>query len=190
MIRAIIFDCFGVLTADTWREFAATLPESQWQDASDIIHAYDSGFITRNEFYDGVKALTGRLPKEVESIAEGNAPKNTALLEYITALHADYKIGLLSNIATDWVRTTFLTRQEQTSFDEMVFSYQAGMAKPDPNIYRYAADKLGVAPHECVMIDDIERNCQGAREAGMQALQYETLPQLKTELSKLLANPQ
>ena len=60
MIKAIIFDCFGVLTTDLWKEFVGTLPESQRSPAYDINHAYDRGFITHEEYVEQLLKLTGR----------------------------------------------------------------------------------------------------------------------------------
>jgi len=54
MIKAVIFDCFGVLTVDLWKEFVATLPDEQKQAASDINHSYDRGELTEAEFMQQV----------------------------------------------------------------------------------------------------------------------------------------
>src|SRR5882762_4506135 len=101
MIKAIIFDCFGVLTTDKWKEFVATLPESQKQPARDLNHAYDGGFITEEEFITKIQELTGQNPGEVEKIPSSEVAKNNELLNYIEGLKPTYKIGLLSNIASN-----------------------------------------------------------------------------------------
>src|SRR5438132_11992050 len=131
MIKAIIFDCFGVLTADKWKEFVVTLPDEQRQPARDLNHAYDAGTINEDDFIDKVKELTGRNPGEVENLTEDEIGKNTQLLDYVRQLKKKYKIGLLSNVATNWVRDYFLTEEEQKLFDAMVFSFEAKVTKPD-----------------------------------------------------------
>jgi putative hydrolase of the HAD superfamily len=187
MIRAIIFDCFGVLTTDLWKEFVATLPEAQHAPARDINYAYDSGRMSREKFRTEIEALTGRLPKEVEERKGLATEKNTALLDYITQLRPKYRIGMLSNIASDWVRQEFLSAEEQKLFDAMIFSHDVGMAKPDREIFELAAERLGVTPGECVLIDDSPRHVTGAQAAGMQGIIYENLEQMKSELEGLLA---
>ena len=57
-------------------------------------------------------------------------------------------------------------------FDHLTFSHRLGIAKPDPAIYRHAAEGLGVAPGRVLFVDDREDNIRAAREAGMQAIQY------------------
>lgn len=48
-------------------------------------------------------------------------------------------------------------------------SYQMGLRKPDPAIYRYVLDALGVEGRECFFIDDRIENVDAAREAGIHA---------------------
>jgi FMN phosphatase YigB (HAD superfamily) len=63
MVKAVIFDCFGVLTTDYWKEFVATLTAEQIEPARSIIYRYDAGKIDRADFLKSVKKLTGRTPK-------------------------------------------------------------------------------------------------------------------------------
>lgn len=183
-MKAIIFDCFGVLTADVWREFLAALPEEQRESASELNRAYDAGLISMNQFTTQVTGLTGQKPPSVE---QSPLPvKNLELLSYIKQLKQDYKIGMLSNIASDWITDSFLTPVEQTLFDDMIFSHHVRLIKPDVAIFELAASQLGVDPHDCVMIDDLERNCEGARRAGMSAVLYDNLVQAKADIDGLL----
>ena len=46
------------------------------------------------------------------------------------------------------------------------------MHKPQPEIYRLAAERLGVAPEECVFVDDLRENCEGAEAVGMTAIRH------------------
>ena len=186
MIKAIIFDCFGVLTAAKWKEFVSNLPEDQKRPARDLNHAYDAGLMTEKQFIDQVKELTGRDPGEVENLTVEEIGKNKRLLDYIGVLKPNYKIGILSNVASNWVRDYFLNPEEQKLFDVMLFSYEAGTTKPDPQIYHLITEKLGVEPSECIFIDDTEPYCQAAKAVGMKAIIYENFEQMKEELEKLL----
>lgn len=186
MIKAIIFDCFGVLTADLWKEFVATLPENQKQAARDLNHALDAGMIDHKEFYAQIFNLTGSQPQQVESFLSPDIQKNQPLFEYIKELSRDYQIGLLSNISSDWVTRVFLLSEEAALFNAKIFSYQIGVTKPEERAYTAAAEKLGVETAECIMVDDSEINCQGARTAGMQAILYQDFETLKKDLKSIL----
>ena len=51
--------------------------------------------------------------------------------------------------------------------DLLVVSAEEGVQKPEPAIYERTAERLGVAPHECVFVDDVEANVEGAEQVGM-----------------------
>lgn len=188
MIKAIIFDCFGVLTADSWHEFRLSLPTAMQPQASELNQQYCRGAITKQDFLESVAKLTGKSIEQIRQVIDNEHDKNNQLLAYIASLKPQYKIGLLSNVASNWIREHFLTAKEQALFDNMIFSYEVGLTKPDPRIFDLACQRLGVQPAEAVLIDDIERYCEAARKEGMQAIQYRDFKQVTIDLSHLLAN--
>lgn len=95
---------------------------------------------------------------------------------------------MLSNVASDWVRQKLLNDEELKLFDDMVFSYEVRLAKPDPAIFRLAAERLGVAPGESVFIDDIQEFVLAANQLGFHGHHYRGLMQLQEYLDPLLRN--
>jgi putative hydrolase of the HAD superfamily len=186
MMKAVIFDCFGVLTGDIWKEFVASLPESQRASAQSLNRALDAGFISHGEFYQQIYELTGRQTKEVEGVVTSKMQKNVPLIQLIGEMSAQYKIGLLSNISSDWITTDFLSSSEADLFDEIVPSYQIGVTKPDIRAYKIVAAKLKVEPEDCLFIDDSQTNCFGAEDAGMKAILYTDFATLKNDLKSIL----
>ncbi len=185
MIKAVIFDCFGVLTADLWKEFVATLPENQREPARELNRALDRGQLELKEFTREIHHLTGREPSSVEQTINHDITKNKKMFSLISELKDHYKVGLLSNVSTDWVREVFLTAEERAMFDVILLSYEVKRIKPDPVIYHAMCQRLGVEPQECVFVDDSEGNCTGAKDVGMWAIQYHDFEQCKRELAKL-----
>jgi len=55
-------------------------------------------------------------------------------------------------------------------FDDIVVSAEVGMAKPGAEIFRLAADRLGLPPEVCVFVDDWDKNVDAARAVGMQVV--------------------
>ena len=51
--------------------------------------------------------------------------------------------------------------------DAVVLSFEAGVAKPEPGIYRTALESLGAAPEEAVFVDDQLTYCDGAGAVGI-----------------------
>jgi putative hydrolase of the HAD superfamily len=189
MIKAIIFDCFGVLTIDRWLEFCAGITDKDIrEEARSLNYLYDSGQMPLDEFLHELQELTGEDHQKLKNIfVNPAAAKNDQLLDYIKQLKPHYKIGILSNVASNWIRDSFLTDKEQALFDTMVFSYEIGAGKPDPEAYNTVLNNLNVGPEEAVLIDDLERYCDGAEAVGMHALQYENFEKMKTQLEKILA---
>jgi putative hydrolase of the HAD superfamily len=68
-------------------------------------------------------------------------------------------------------------------FDGVVISGEEGMHKPQPGIFRLGAERVGLRPEECVFVDDLRENCEGAEAVGMTAVLHRgadsTLPRLE-----------
>ena len=70
--------------------------------------------------------------------------------------------------------------------DEIVYSHECGMAKPDPRCYALVCERLGVRPEETVFIDDYAPNVEAAREAGLHAVHYADHATAMAEIERLL----
>jgi epoxide hydrolase-like predicted phosphatase len=101
------------------------------------------------------------------------------------AKEAGLRTGLLSNSwGLDYPREGW-----HELFDAVVISGEVGMRKPEPEIYRLAARRLGVEPPECVFVDDLRPNVRGAVEVGMVGVHHVTAEQTVTELEALFGVP-
>ena len=70
-------------------------------------------------------------------------------------------------------------------FDAVVISGRVGMRKPERRIFTHAADLLGLAPAQCVMVDDLPHNVRGAVGAGMVGVLHRSYPETLLELEAL-----
>lgn len=188
MIKAVIFDFFGVVSTRGLAQFRQDYvkgDETKNKRIRKLKDLLNVGRIGYDDFIDGLVKISGASRDIVLSYTEEYQP-NSDLLDYIRArLKPKYKIGIISNSGADWVEK--IIRDDKGLFDDIVLSYQTGHTKPDAKIYELSANNLGVKPRECVFIDDIERYCQGAEEVGMKAVWYRDFTSFKTELEKLLA---
>ena len=92
------------------------------------------------------------------------------------------KTAILSNIGDSVVESIEREFDWIHRFDVLVWSYQLGIAKPDPAIYRHTLDELGTRPEETLFIDDKLENVEAARALGMQAIQYSSVERLRADL--------
>lgn len=74
-------------------------------------------------------------------------------------------------------------------FDAVVISGEVGMRKPDPAIYLHTLERIGLAAHECVFVDDLEPNVLAAREMGMVAVLHTEYRRTASELEALFDRP-
>lgn len=111
---------------------------------------------------------------------------NRELVDYLPALGERCCLGLLSN-AYDDLRAMLTERWKIADlFDDMVISAEVGLLKPDRRIYELSVRRLGVQPAEAVFIDDMLVNVEGARVAGLCAIQYVNNQQVIEELEGVL----
>lgn len=74
-------------------------------------------------------------------------------------------------------------------FDHVIESSKAGIRKPDPRIYLMMCDALGVAPGQCVYLDDLGINCKPAAALGMRAIKVTGEAQALADLAEAVGIP-
>lgn len=97
-----------------------------------------------------------------------------------------YPIGLLSDtdvLHWDYIITNFPWIGEL--FSNPVLSFQIGVMKPDSRAFKAAAESVGVEPSECLFIDDLQKNIDGAKKVGMSGIRFLSAEDLTGELSAL-----
>lgn len=192
-IKVIIFDVGGVLVKEIFNpildELAVDynlnhldLKEYSWS----LFKKVNLGEIIERELFDSI-IKKFNIPIEV-SLLEERAMQLISIpevWEYVKKLRHRYKLIILSNLGKDWAKL----REEQFHisdwFDEIVWSCDIGISKPDKKIFSYVIDKFHLNPEECVFIDDKLSNIDAAKESGMNGIIYQTPQQLRQEFATL-----
>jgi putative hydrolase of the HAD superfamily len=90
------------------------------------------------------------------------------------------RTGLVSN---SWGDSGYERDRFGELFDVVIISAEVGMRKPDREIFLLAAEELDLPPEECVFVDDLLHNAEGARRVGMEAVVHRsaefTIPRLE-----------
>lgn len=100
----------------------------------------------------------------------------------LEGLAARYRLLLLSNtnaIHFEMVRDTYPLLRH---FHHLVLSYEVKAMKPHPRIFREAVARAGCRPEECFYTDDIAAYVEGARQIGIDAVQFQSAEQVQREL--------
>ena len=195
-LRAVIFDYGRVLTgppdpaayAELLRITGLTadrLDQFYWKDRN----AYDEGKLTGIGFWRQIVRNEGLNLSEpaIEELNLWDARMWTrgdqVMLDWQLAIK---RHGLLTAIVSnmgDSVHEHMVRELRWLSrFDVLVWSYQLGIAKPDPAIYRYALEKLGTQPAETLFIDDKAENVEAAVALGMKGIIFSDVTKLRTDL--------
>ncbi len=183
-VRAVVFDFGGVLWDMRWdvaRELdrAHGLPRSSVFETlyrSDTWRAIERGAgdpdAWRREAHRALEERAGRaLPPLHEEWRKSQAAieSNVAL---VMALRPGYKVSILSNADASLRQRLEHEIGIHHLFDDIVCSAEVGMAKPEPAVFDLACGRLGLAPGECVFVDDYEPNVKAAQDVGMQGVLF------------------
>ena len=198
VIRAVVFDIGGVLEITPnlgvmrhWEDRLG-LPAGGLEERMHDAWAGGSiGTVTENDVHQAVRERLGLDGRQLAAFMadlwrEYLGTPNTELIEYARQLRPRYRTGILSNSFVG------AREREQAAYgfedlvDEIVYSHEAGMSKPDPRIYALACARLDVRPQETVFLDDAEPCVAGACDAGLHAIRYQDNAQAIAEIERLL----
>jgi putative hydrolase of the HAD superfamily len=189
VIKAIIFDCFGVLSGSSFKEIYRQAGGDLSKDEGfidDVLTAANSGFITTQEMHQQVAERIKKPLEEWVVFVRNRELPNEDLLAYIKELRTSFKIAVLSNANFGVLEHKFSTEQ-LALFNVRTVSAEVGVMKPDPEIYTITAERLSVDPSECVFTDDNPHYAEAAEAVGMKSIWYQNLDQFKRELEQILS---
>jgi HAD superfamily hydrolase (TIGR01509 family) len=187
MIRGIIFDCFGVLYEGSISVLRRLCPPEKLDELNDLNKQTDYGYITTDEYIEGLAGLLGTSSDEIISLISHSHIRNQLLIDEVRHLKSKgYVLAMLSNVGNGSIERLFPGDQLTELFDVVVLSYKEHMVKPHPAIFTMTAERMGLAPGQCVMIDDLATNCEGAEVAGMISIQHTSNDTTRELLHKIL----
>lgn len=178
----VIFDFFGVLTFNmveviSYFEDRERLPRGTflraWADrrGQELFRRLELGEITQTDWNNGFAALIGVAPDNLMGRYLHDAfPAHQVLKVARQTRAAGIKTGVLSNSLGREPYDPYAGFDLHGTFDEIVFSAEHGMRKPDPAIFRLVLDKLGVPAERCLFVDDSEENLGAAHRLGITPL--------------------
>lgn len=180
-IRAVVFDIGGVLEVIDDSTFPGPVEErlglalgSFSQRVSNLPGDAVRGVVTEAELrahwqtcLDLDDAQTDELMTDFWRWYVGTL--DVALRDWFAAQRGQRLTAILSNSAPG-AREAEAHHGFEDITDDIVYSHEVGVAKPDPAVFALAGQRLGVRPHEVLFLDDVEDNVIAAREAGWHAV--------------------
>ena len=200
MTPGLLVDFGGVLTTNVFESFRAFCedegldPEAflnlfrERPEARDELRRVETGQISEQEFSARIGAMLGVAETDglVDRLFAGMEPDGEMVAAVRRAKAAGVRTGLISNSLGEgrYDRSSF-----PELFDGVVISGEVGMHKPEPEIYRLGAERVGLAPEQCVFVDDLRENCAGAEAVGMKAILHRGAEGTLQQLEELLGIP-
>lgn len=171
----------GVAPADAFKTF--------WRDP--LVLGHSRGDIGPHDFYEGVRHRF-HIDMDYKDFAAAWCDLFAPIpgMEDLFNQVADrYPVGILSDTdALHWAKAKELLPC-LSRVKKPTLSYQVGALKPDEAMYRAAVNAAHVDAGECLFIDDVQANVNGALQYGMQALLFTGVDDLRRDLKKLAVLP-
>ena len=192
----LIVDFGGVLTTSIWPAFgsfcerrglAAETVRDLFRgdpDALRLLRGLETGELDEAAFEPQFAELLGLGSSEglIDDLFADLRPDARMIDAVKAAKRAGRLTGLISN---SWGLGIY-ERAPVDIFDATVISGDVGLHKPQPEIYELACKRLGVQASDCVFVDDLRENIEGAEAVGMTGVLHrdaaETIPRLETLL--------
>lgn len=190
-MKAVLFDAAGVLTEPFSVDLVVPAVEAGADpdvlvetlypifahagDGDSMGNRLERGEVTLEEFFDslGDKAVHCRHvvdPAAPTFFGDRWAP-NVEMHAFVREVSAaGFATALVSNNVREWQGAWDRVVPPDLPFDVRVYSWEVGMRKPEPGIYRHALERLGVAAGEALFLDDFAAMADGARSVGLHAI--------------------
>ncbi len=194
-IRALILDYGGVISKpqnlDAFQEILL-MPGIDENHFVEIYYAnrknYDNGQLTGQEYWRQILQNLGLEAHEtlVNNLIQADVNSWTqiddSMLRFITANRAKVeKLAIISNMIRDTLAYIKKNFEWLNLFDGQIYSCEIGINKPDRRIFEYCLDSLEVSAHDCLFVDDSEKNVRGAKNSGMNVIHYKSFPHFLQE---------
>ena len=208
-IEAIISDFGGVLTSPLLNAFVAFQDSSgvsmqelgramaaiAKRQAANPLFELETGRMSEADFLAALGAqLTDQLGRSIELHGFGeqyfeHLHPNDGLIDYMRQLRErGYKMAICTNNVREWEPLWRAKLPVDEIFEVVVDSAFVGTRKPEARIYALTLERLGVPADAALLIDDIEPNCNAARELGLHAVWFRSTEQAIEDTEAALAD--
>ena len=186
-VRAVLLDLYDTLAWTEWPTMRAELEDRFGIGEAELLRAFT---VTRTARSIGAYGSAegdlaaildaAGVPADAALVQELNEARLKAFAENGVHLWDD-SIPTLRELRARGLRTAIVSNCDHSTrpivdelglgreTDAIVLSFEVGVAKPDPGIYRAALDALGARPDEAIFVDDQGGYCDGAQAVGIRA---------------------
>jgi putative hydrolase of the HAD superfamily len=194
-IRGLLIDWGGVLTSDVFASFSGfcelegLAPDAigrafrENDECRELMLGLETGAVAQEQFEPRVAGLLGvEAPGLIDRLFAGAEIDEQMVDAVRRARVAGIRTGLVSN---SWGTTRYPRDLLAELFDAVVISGEVGLRKPAREIYALGTERIGLAPAECVFVDDLAGNLASAAKLGMATVHHRATDDTIAELERL-----
>jgi epoxide hydrolase-like predicted phosphatase len=207
-IEAVVSDFGGVLTTPLMGSFMAlqdahgvsvehfgeAMRAAAAAEGGEIpLFKLERGEITEPEFLeilrDKLEPLLGHRPElhRFREVFFDALDPNEPMIDLMRECkRGGHRMAMLTNNVQEWEPLWRTMLPVDEIFELVIDSGWVGYRKPEPQIYEITVERLGVPASACLLVDDLEVNCEAAREVGFTAVQYREPDQAIAEVRAIL----
>ena len=161
-------------------DFLARICSPEWNLEMDRGRAFAEGVAERVALFPQHEALIRAFDERWLETLDGAVEESVAILEELRA--AGVKTYAITNFSGEKFALTRTRYSFLDDFDGIIVSAHERLLKPDPRIYALLCERHGLAPADCIFIDDNLANVEGALAFGMRGHHYQTAVALRADL--------
>ncbi len=207
-IEAVVSDFGGVLTTPLMgsfmalqdahgvsvEDFGAAMRAAAAKEGGEIpLYKLERGEISEPEFLeilrDGLEPQLGHRPelhRFREVFFEALDPNEPMIELMRECKRGGRRMAMLTNNVQEWEPLWRTMLPVDEIFELVIDSGWVGYRKPEPQVYEITLERLGLPATACLFVDDLEVNCEAARELGFTAVHYREPDQAITEVRAIL----
>ncbi|MCB9134957.1 MAG: HAD family phosphatase [Anaerolineales bacterium] len=198
-IRAVIFDIGNVLEINSETGWQEKWEKRLQLDLGEVFKRLVSmekngslGTCTEEEWIQGLREVTGMSQAQTDEFMNDLwhwylGTLNEELTLFFAGLRSHYQTAILSNSFVG-ARTK---EQEKYHFheitDQIIYSHEVGLAKPDKRIYELTCERLSMQPEEIIFVDDAEPNIVAALEYGIHGILFKSNAQVIADIQTCIS---
>lgn len=185
--KALIFDFYGVIcneVVDEWLSKNFALSEIKYVKNL-LVRPVDTGIISEGQFFQEIGVLVNKSSMEVRNEWVNLVKINPEVVDLIISLKIKYKIYLLSNGSSSFIKNILITNHIESIFTDTIISSDISIRKPNREIFEYLIRRSDYLPNEMIFIDDRAENIKAARMLSLEAIKFRSNTQLLAKLHEL-----
>ncbi len=187
-VKNLVFDMGNILIGFRWKDMLeidrGLDPERARAVARAVFKSrlweeYDMGDLSPDELKEGYRRTKPGLYEDIEWFldnADCMGVDRPGTWELVNRLKTEkgYRLYILSNYSERLYALHAGRAEKAIDFDGRLISYEVHLVKPDPAIFEALLKKYGLRAEECVFIDDVSANTEGAAKVGMKSVTVKT----------------